>query len=457
MRAATVSGGGSINSAIQGAQSGETITIQPGVYREQVTVTKPVTLVGSSGVWIDGECSRATGITITSPNVTVRNMGVKKTKEQGIIVRKTSSSNITIEGNTIQDFNCQDAGSNYAAGIASWYGGSGIKVMNNTITRRVEISGNAQGKGNGVWFKSNNQNPSGGGHTISGNTIYGGYDCIGGEEEGSDHGSFDKDTIIENNNVSSCWDDGIQVEGGDVNITVRNNRIDGFGSGIAFAANRIGPLYILNNTMTGDFSRPGFYGGVSCFKVGRGGSGITYVTSNDCRIPAGNGKGGDGFKQTNKGLSPIVSRKNSIVVSRYVIEFTSAIASGTSFDEDCLSTTDTGRFVNWGGKRIDNLSSLRQAIGQEANGQQNQNCPQAGAGGQIVAAPVVTKAVQIVTPTTSVQKLPTVLSPSVSVVEPTLSDEVKKAMLPKQAAKKGWFEEMFDNLFGWLTKLYSGK
>lgn len=449
--AATVSvlSGSSINSAIQSAQSGDTVQVNAGVYKEQVDISKPVTLVGSGAVWIDGDCSKRYGIQIIASNVTIRGIGVKKTHEQGIIVRNTSSSNITIEGNTVQDFNCQDGGDNFAAGVASWYGGSNIKVINNTITRRVEISGNQAGKGNGIWFKSNNENPSGGGHTISGNTITGGYDGIGGEEEGSDRGSFDKNTTIENNTIKDCWDDGIQVEGGDVNITVKNNRIEGCGIGIAFAANKIGPLNIENNTIQGDTGKRGVHGQLACYKLGRGGNGTTYLTANDCRIP-GTSNGGNGFAQTNKGLSPIVSRKNVLVVSRYVMEFSDSPPAGSSFDEDCMYTSDTGRFIKWGGKRYSNFNEFKSGTSLEGNGVYSQNC----------SSSAVSPINQPNIPTTTQPPLPTKITTTPTPAPtptPTQSATQNTATESKKVQPKNWFENTFGNFILWFQSLFGSR
>lgn len=448
--AATITvSGNSINSAIQSAQSGDTVEINAGVYKEQVDISKPITLVGNGAVWIDGECSRKYGIQITSSSVTIKGIGVKKTQEQGIIVRNTSSSNITIEGNTVTDFNCQQTGDQYAAGIASWYGGSNIKVLNNTITARVDISGGQRIKGNGIWFKSNNDNPSGGGHTISGNSITGGYDGIGGEEEGSDRGSFDKDTVIENNTIKDCWDDGIQTEGGNVNITVKNNRIEGCGTGIAFAPNKIGPLNVLNNTIIGNTSARGVHGQLMCYKIGRGGSGITYLTSNFCSIP-GTSDGGDGIQQTNKGVSPIVSRKNVFTVSRYVLEITDSLPAGSSFNEDCFYTSDSGRFIKWSTGRFANLPEFQSATGHEAQGTQSQNCPSTGAS-TVSTQAIPTRRPTRIIPTHTPMPTPT-LVPSPTEIPITIV-ETQKPSVPKS----GWFERTFGFLAEWFGSLFKGK
>src|SRR4030042_379320 len=120
-------------------------------------------------------------------------------------------SNTTLEGMTVQDFDCAWSGEapsswgQFRAGIAAWYTGPGMRITNNLIQHRT--SGSPYGVADGIWFKSNDHNPSGGGHYIAGNTIIGGWDGIGGEEEGSAHGPFDRDTITETKPIPDCWAD----------------------------------------------------------------------------------------------------------------------------------------------------------------------------------------------------------------------------------------------------------
>ena len=124
-------------------------------------------------------------------------------------------NNVTVQNNTVQDFDCRNQGPEFRAGVGSWYAGSGHRILNNTITRRVELSGGlAGGQSNGIWFKSTTASPSGGGHLISGNVIKGVYDGIGGETEDDPRCGFDRNTTIENNTIDTCYDDGISVEGG---------------------------------------------------------------------------------------------------------------------------------------------------------------------------------------------------------------------------------------------------
>jgi hypothetical protein len=381
-----------INAGIAAAGVNYLIKIKAGTYPEQVEVNKQVTLqtFGDGQVWVDGGNTRAVGIHIDASDVVIDGIGIKNTAARGILIDGINTKNVTIQNSTIQDFDMAGTETYQAnAGVASYYAGSGMKILNNTIIRRSSGSLTG-GLSNGIWFKSNAQNPSGGGHLISGNLIKGGYDGIGGEEEDSPRGSFDKDTIIENNTIDTCYDDGIQVEGGNANIRVRHNEIKKCALGIATAPNLIGPIYIEYNRITEGV--PGFYGTVACFKIGNNGVGTAYYTGNTCILPAINGVFADGWKQTNANQNTIISRNNKIHVSRYVAEITtwtnSAQLANTSFDNDCLYTSDSSRFVKWSTGQYLSLAAWKTATGYEANGVQTQNCPDpVDPGGSPTSAP----------------------------------------------------------------------
>jgi hypothetical protein len=368
-----------INAGITAAQDGYLVKIHAGTYPEEVRVTKTVTLqaFGDGAVWIDGGGTRNVGINITASNVVIDGINVKNTAVQGVLIGgvpgSTQYKNVTIQNSTIQDFD--RAGTTieaYRAGIAAYYSGSGMKILNNSIIRRTDGS-MPSNLSNGIWFKSNTANPSGGGHQISGNTIKYVHDGIGGEVEDDPHGSFDKDTVIEYNKIDTCFDDGIQVEGGNLNIRVRHNDIQRCNLGISTAPTLVGPIYIEYNRIAN--GRNGIDASiVSCFKIGDNGVGTAYYTGNTCILTP---KVSNGWFQTNSGLNAIVARNNKIYINGYIVAHNtwtnSEQQSKTSFDNDCLYTADSGRFVKWNGASIS--FAQWQAAGQEPNGKLDQNCP----------------------------------------------------------------------------------
>jgi hypothetical protein len=378
----------SISAAITAASAGDTVLIRSGTYLEQATIPigkDGLTLQGEPGAWIDGECLRENGIHVYGPSdVTVRGLGIKRTNGAGVKVeRRTSSAQVhapartTITGNTIQDFNCDDqTQAQIQAGVSITYAGPGQIVTHNTIHRRVEVAGLQRGHGNGIHFQSDTSRPSGGGHLIADNAILGGYDGIGGATESSPRGAYDGHTLITRNLIRNCFDDGIQVEGGMINVTVSDNRIEECGVGVAFSNVRTGPLTITNNVIVSSSPRGDPLAAdpdvLACYKLGNTAEAWVYLTGNHCTVnypgdPSLPGtRRGDGLKQTNNGQAYYTLRDNVFRVSRYVVEMGNP-RPGTSFDGDCMETSDPSRFWELGGTRLNGLAAV-QSAGHEATG-----------------------------------------------------------------------------------------
>ena len=369
-------------------QPGSTVYIKAGTYREQVTASASgatnnyITFrnYGSDQVIVDGECSRGHGFHVTGSWITVQGLTVKRTVEASILIDGADApqpSNITISGMTLQDFDCTWSGQDpsswgqFRGGVAAWYPGPGIRVTNNSIRHRT--SGEVRGSADGIWFKSNDSNPSGGGHYIAGNTIIGGWDGIGGEEEGSAHGTFDRDTTVENNTIVGSADDCIQVEGGDTNVRVRNNDLSGCGIGIAFAAPMSGPLYIENNYIHDLVT--GWYDAHVCYKVGTNGSSVatTYLTGNTCDVRGGSEANGI-HQSGGDRMTPIVARGNAYRIDGYA--FYVADNRGQDYDEDCFTKayTITDNFAKWNNVYYQTFADFRAGSGLEANGRESSDC-----------------------------------------------------------------------------------
>jgi len=396
-----------LQAAVDAAPPGQTVRVSPGVYKEMVRITKPLTLLCESGAVIDGEGIRDNGIAILQErapetgqllhgdisNITISGCEIRNTREAAIIIGadddipvSAAPHDITIQGNNIHNFDCTGPACDHAgdddhrrAGVASWFGGRNIRVLNNTIIQRSafpQTDPRQLSATNGIYFLSTDSSPSGGGHVISGNLIVGGWDGIGGEDETVAHGTFDRDFLIEDNIIVNCADDGIQVEGGGAGGRVRRNDISLCATGIAFAPPVTGPLNIEENYIH-DLQR-GDQGNLFCFKVGGETPAVTNLVGNRCIVdsPAEQSQGGaDGIHQTNEGLSPIVSRGNVFRVSRYVFEIPGSIPAGMSFDEDCISATDPERFIKWSNDvRYESLASFRQGTGQELKGRLGPAC-----------------------------------------------------------------------------------
>lgn len=360
-----------ISAAAAVARPGDTVLIHAGTYPEQVDVKAAAITIRPAGdgpVWIDAECQRPHGITLQQDDGAVYGIGVKRSLESTILVANDNGApaRAIIEDSTLQDFNCADTGEQLSAGIASYYAGPGHRFVSNTITRRVEVDGLPQGQGNGIWIKSSTANP-GGNHYIARNVITGGWDGIGGEVENDPHGAFDHDTTIEDNTISSCADDGIQIDGGGQRVFVQRNKIRECGMGVSFAPVLTGPAYVLYNEISS--ATIGLLDQLACFKVGNDSPASVIVVSNDCgSFGQGRPNTGKGVQQTNGGSNVLTFRANRFTVDAYVFEFSGIPRAGSSFDGDCMDARDPGRFAKYGGTVYTTLAAFTAATGQEKTG-----------------------------------------------------------------------------------------
>ncbi len=93
-----------------------------------------------------------------------------------------------------------------------------------------------------------------GGNVIRYNDIWstedhGFNDGIGGGQNYSFVGNVFRDSDVHGNIVRNCWDDAIEVEGGNMNVRVWGNYLDRFYNGIATACTSRGPLYVFRNVL----------------------------------------------------------------------------------------------------------------------------------------------------------------------------------------------------------------
>ncbi len=141
-------------------------------------------------------------------------------------------------------------------------------------------------------------------------------DVIGGGGNGSYRGAPGPDSDIYGNVVSHCWDDGLEVEGGNRNTRVWSNYITQTMTGIGNAATSIGPLYVWRNVVARSQIQPGAVGG-KFLKMGYAGgeqwmTGHMYIFHNtmfrsDDWLPTG-GLGGSRI------VKHVVSRNNILQV-----------------------------------------------------------------------------------------------------------------------------------------------
>jgi len=88
----------SIGAAVSAVARGGKVLVCGGTYHEDVTVTKPLSLLGRPNTVVDA-AGQINGILVTAPNVTVSRFRVTNATGEGVLVR--SADHVTIEGNVV--------------------------------------------------------------------------------------------------------------------------------------------------------------------------------------------------------------------------------------------------------------------------------------------------------------------------------------------------------------------
>lgn len=357
-----------ITAAISAATPGTKIRVRPGSYAA-FTMNKSGSASGGY-IAIVGETRDTTFITggAVTNNITVSS-GVSYVQFKSLRLQATQHNSISVGSNAhhvwMEDLyhenimgtgSCQagqynDAGVFFSGGTHSSY------VINNQFYSAFFTSCNVSGS---AW----DQNGSGvgmygtgaeGGFVVKGNTFNAGFrDCIGNGGESWGDGFRDNSDIL-NNNVTGCKDDGISMEGEDVNLRVGGNFVDanrGY-STLAMAPHLVGPVYVYRNV----FYQHGAAG--YCGKLYEGSQGYGFFIHNTCHAT----NGSDGFDGNG---NPNDNFYNNIIMStnNCMRGFGStAKANGNLYQ--CGSY-----FSNWGGASYSSVTAFRSGTGNEANGKQ---------------------------------------------------------------------------------------
>ncbi len=117
---------GTIQNAVTAAASGDTITVAPGVYHEDVTIDKPISLLGASGgTSIIDAGGQPNGINVDGmdnpglKSVVISGFTIRNANYEGIVV--TNASGITIRHNVVHLNNLSlDPSGPACPGIPSW-------------------------------------------------------------------------------------------------------------------------------------------------------------------------------------------------------------------------------------------------------------------------------------------------------------------------------------------------
>jgi hypothetical protein len=189
---------------------------------------------------------------------------------------------IFIQDNVIQDVShlcaSNPTGAYNDAGVRIGSGASNIYVIHNSINSTslnqsaCTLSPSYDSPGDGIY----RMGTSAGTFVLSSNTITGGFrDGIGGEGAGSGVDNYD----VSYNIVSGQKDDGIEMDGDNMNTRIYGNNVnnDKGNSALSNAPTVVGPAYIFRNTFRVSSPAPG---GAVAFKLGGGSVGFSFYIHN---------------------------------------------------------------------------------------------------------------------------------------------------------------------------------
>lgn len=150
-----------LQSLVDAAPSGETITLEPTTYRGGVVIAKPLTILGSGAVIDAGGVG--TGIIVTSPGVTLRDLTIRHTGasllREDAAISADGAPGLTIDGCTFED-----------ALFGVFLKQSPGATVRNTVIGAKDLDPARRGDALRLWESD--------AVTIEGNTIVGGRDSV---------------------------------------------------------------------------------------------------------------------------------------------------------------------------------------------------------------------------------------------------------------------------------------
>ena len=204
------------------------------------------TYAPGSSATIDGGSNN---IEVSASYVIIRGLTLKNAGSNAIWLND-NLNDIVIEENDISGWG---SGSNYDSAVRS-RDAPGLKRV---IVQRNRMHNPRSGSNN--WSTGHPKGPqavtlfnSGGNHVIRYNEVYSDKDhyfndVLGAGSNFSKEGFPNRDSDIYGNYLADCWDDAIEVEGGNRNVRVWGNFIENCYVAIANRSTTVGPLYIWRN------------------------------------------------------------------------------------------------------------------------------------------------------------------------------------------------------------------
>ena len=355
----------SIPSALAAASPGDRIVVRPGAY-PPFTVSRS----GHAGGWIaiTGENRDSTiitggarnNVTIDADYVQVTNLRFKQSQNNSVEIG-ANHHHVWLGNLYHEDVSAQRSYND--AGVLINGGSHHVYVLDNTILApglTAAAAANPRWDSPGAGIHVGGAMSPEGTFVFNGNTIVGGFrDCIG--NSGESFGSSTRDnTDISNNVISGCKDDGIQMEGDDINLRIWGNDItanNGY-SAIAMASSFVGPVYVYRNLIR--ITWTGAAG--SAFKIA--GAIDTFYFHNTILT---SGSAHDGFARGGTGQV----LKNNIIIAQANPLYCMGSAGGSQYDYNLYFRPNGGNIVsywNCGATDFATIAAFTGATGNEAHG-----------------------------------------------------------------------------------------
>ena len=320
-----------ITHAIDVVVPGDTIMVMPGTYYEVNWEARPGIIIDKSGTEenyitirsydlenkavIDGQSTLWFGFWLRNASyVRIQGFDLKNFDGDpggGIVIGSDSSSGPLSQGCIIEDCTLADPGGSWASACILVRYAKDYLIQHNTMTT-TGIGGRAESYG--VFFLG-----SQGGATIRENTVTteGVFkDAIGGVGNMRIWGGPGPNSFIYDNYAYGSWDDGLEIEGGNLNVavwgnTTKNNSLDSgsypgasMNMGLGLTSTIVGPLYAFRNIVINH--------GDAAIKLGSNSYGNIYIYHNTIYSPQG-GAGPSHFG--NNAVADNVCLRNNIIIT----------------------------------------------------------------------------------------------------------------------------------------------
>ncbi|WP_407310306.1 nitrous oxide reductase family maturation protein NosD [Desulfosporosinus sp. SB140] len=139
-----------IRSAVAAAQPGQTISVEPGVYRERLSINKPLTLRGQVGAILDGGGQETIILITNTQDVTVYGLSLRNSGGPAMLpyagVKVVQSKNVTVDHVKMSDIE-------HGVYLEQ---SSDCRIKNNEISGKVSLLPEDRGDAIGLWKSDHN-------------------------------------------------------------------------------------------------------------------------------------------------------------------------------------------------------------------------------------------------------------------------------------------------------------